>query len=651
MLTKTLFKLAIECPVKVHYARDRRYVNARMDDEFLEALAKGGHQVGALAKLMFRAGDPEAVEILSRDRNEQLAQTRELLARDSVTVFEGTASADNLLIRADVLAKRGRVVDLVEVKAKSWDSREDSLIGLTARQAPIRPEWEPYVYDLAFQHHVLSQAFPELEFRPAFLFVDKSRVNSVPGLGTKIRWVGGDDHNAVEIDPDFDIATLDPPLLIHVDAAEAVQRAKSIVRPRKGRPALEFYPLIEAAANSLASGIRPEPHLSSVCKSCEFYCPPTQRAADRCSGWAECMEARFGRAADRPREESIFGFYEQSPTEKYLAAGRLWMSELEEDDLEVKPGDGSISRSERQSLQWLEVKHRNTALEVLRQPVTDAMGDWRFPLHFIDFETAAPALPFHAGMRPYQHILFQFSHHVVESDGQTRHANECLVVDGAESPSIEVVRRLRDAIGNDQGTVIHWYPHERTILKSVRDEIEAAGPEDAAGLIEFLDGLGLEKDARGRMFDLGRLVARCVFLPGTGGSSSMKRFLPAALRLSNTVRARYAEPIYGTPELPSLNFTAKAWVIEGGDGVLDPYKLLDPLFTDNELSDALAELELREGEFVANGAAAMIAYATLQDPRLPESDKNSLKAQLKRYCELDTLAMVMVYEALREWAR
>jgi len=27
------------------------------------------------------------------------------------------------------------------------------------------------------------------------------------------------------------------------------------------------------------------------------------------------------------------------------------------------------------------------------------------------------------------------------------------------------------------------------------------------------------------------------------------------------------------------------------------------------------------------------------------------QGQLKRYCELDTLAMVMVYEALREWVR
>lgn len=651
MLTKTLFKLAMECPVKVHYARDRRYVNVRMDDEFLEALAEGGHQVGVLAKEMFRGEDPGAVEIVSRDRNEQLAQTRELLSRDSVTVFEGTAAVDNLLIRADVLVKRGRVVDLVEVKAKSWDPQEDSLIGLTSRQSPIRPKWEPYVYDLAFQHHVLSHAFPELEFRPAFLFVDKTQTNSVSGLGQKIRVVGIDDRKEVEVDPDFDVAEIALPLLVRVEAAEAVQRAKSIVRLREGRPALKFYQLIDSAATSLASGIRPDPHLSGVCKSCEFYCPAAERTQEHRSGWAECMEARFGPVIDRPREESIFGFYEKSPIEKHLRAGHLWMSELDEDDLEVKPGNGSISRSERQSLQWLEVKHGNTALEILREPVAEAMSHWRFPLHFIDFETAAPALPFHAGLRPYQHILFQFSHHVIEAGGRVRHASEALVVDGTECPSIEVVRRLRDAIGQDEGTVFHWYEHERTVLRSVYEEIDATGPQDSASLKEFLDSLGVEKGAVGRMFDLGRFVSRCVFLPGTGGSSSMKRFLPATLRLSKTVRTRYAEPIYGTPDFPSLNFAAKTWVIEDEKGPLDPYRLLAPIFTDSDVRHALEELERTKGDYIANGAAAMIAYSTLQDPRVPESDKATLKLQLKRYCELDTLAMVMVYEALQEWVQ
>jgi hypothetical protein len=45
----------------------------------------------------------------------------------------------------------------------------------------------------------------------------------------------------------------------------------------------------------------------------------------------------------------------------------------------------------------------------------------------------------------------------------------------------------------------------------------------------------------------------------------------------------------------------------------------------------------------------MVAYGELQQRDLPADERRRLEGQLKRYCELDTLAMVMVYEALREW--
>lgn len=56
----------------------------------------------------------------------------------------------------------------------------------------------------------------------------------------------------------------------------------------------------------------------------------------------------------------------------------------------------------------------------------------------------------------------------------------------------------------------------------------------------------------------------------------------------------------------------------------------------------------KEGEVVANVAAAIIAYAEPQDPRMSPEERGRLEGQLKRYCERDTLAIVMVYEAIRE---
>lgn len=303
----------------------------------------------------------------------------------------------------------------------------------------------------------------------------------------------------------------------------------------------------------------------------------------------------------------------------------------------------------RQELQWREIGQGDTELYLNDRALRPAMEAWQFPLHFIDFETSRPALPYHVGNRPYQQTLFQFSHHEMQPDGSLRHATQVLLTEGIEPPSIEVTRQLRAAIGRDRGTVLHWYPHERSVLGDVAEEISARNPSDARELLQFLDDLGLEKDAGKRLFDMGRMIEDQVFLPGTGGSSSMKKFLPAVLRHSSTLRARYSQPVYGTMAMPSFNFVNQTWIVEHEGVATDPYKLLSPLFDDHEVNDALQRLESGEGEVVANGAKAMIAYATLLDPALPQAQRDAMRRQLLRYCELDTLAMVMVYQALVEW--
>ena len=106
-LCKSRFKLALECPTKVFYSLDERYVDTKEEDEFLQALADGGFQVGALAKAMYRAEDPDAVEVTVKGDDAQVEQTAELLARENVTIFEGTIRHGNLLARVDVLRKRG----------------------------------------------------------------------------------------------------------------------------------------------------------------------------------------------------------------------------------------------------------------------------------------------------------------------------------------------------------------------------------------------------------------------------------------------------------------------------------------------------------------------------------------------------------------
>lgn len=52
-LTKSRFKLALECMTKLYYTKKEDYADESLDDPFLEALAEGGFQVGELAKYLF----------------------------------------------------------------------------------------------------------------------------------------------------------------------------------------------------------------------------------------------------------------------------------------------------------------------------------------------------------------------------------------------------------------------------------------------------------------------------------------------------------------------------------------------------------------------------------------------------------------------
>ena len=51
---------------------------------------------------------------------------------------------------------------------------------------------------------------------------------------------------------------------------------------------------------------------------------------------------------------------------------------------------------------------------------------------------------------------------------------------------------------------------------------------------------------------------------------------------------------------------------------------------------------------ITQGGAATMAYARLQFEELSSANRSSIEAALRRYCELDTLAMVMIYEAWRQ---
>ena len=110
-LTKSRFKLAVECPTKLYYTGKKEYANKSLENPFLEALAQGGYQVGELAKYYYPGGH----NIHTLDYDEALEQTNRLLEQDEVVIYEAAVKHDNLFIRVDVLIKSGLSITLIEV--------------------------------------------------------------------------------------------------------------------------------------------------------------------------------------------------------------------------------------------------------------------------------------------------------------------------------------------------------------------------------------------------------------------------------------------------------------------------------------------------------------------------------------------------------
>jgi hypothetical protein len=65
------------------------------------------------------------------------------------------------------------------------------------------------------------------------------------------------------------------------------------------------------------------------------------------------------------------------------------------------------------------------------------------------------------------------------------------------------------------------------------------------------------------------------------------------------------------------------------------------------ISQEEIEARLSNIDNIDDGGAALTAYGKIQYTDMTEKEREDISEALKRYCELDTLAMVMIYEHLK----
>jgi hypothetical protein len=659
-LTKSRFKLALECVTQLFYTgKKQEYPDKKIDNEFLLALAKGGYQVAELAKYYFCDNpEKENITISTIDYDEALKETAKRLNNSGkVVISEAAFKFKNLFVRVDLLVREENILHVYEVKAKSI-GKDDSF--LNSNGTKIKTEWTEYLYDIAFQRFVIKNSLSDtnLQVKTHLLLVNKDITTNTSGLHQNFKVYSDDGRIKVIVKEGLTRNDLGTQLLIPIPTDYIIDKIENeFPVPTDLQDNLTFENFIWRAAEIYANDERVFTPIGSKCKECSFFIDGND-AADMRSGFNECWKAATGLSTlDRALVTELWNGYSgpRSYATELVNANKYFLHSIEEAD--IVPNNSQVSSTGltphlRRMEQINREKKQTSESYFDADGLKTEMANWKYPLHMIDFETSAVAIPFFKGMNPYEGIAFQFSHHTISEDWEVKHETQYLCFDPGRFPNFEFVRNLKIALSKDRGTIFRYHNHENTYLNLISRQLQnhPDSPNDRDDLMTFISEITHDSSngVRGArdMVDLYKIVLQFYYSPLAKGSNSLKKILPAIITESDFLKEKYGRPgVYGREkEVGSLNFEDHIWIRP--DANFNPYKTLPRVFENYDV-EAL-DLLVKDMEALADGGTAMGAYNYLQFSEIPVDQRKLISDSLLRYCELDTLAMVMVLEAWRD---
>lgn len=240
-------------------------------------------------------------------------------------------------------------------------------------------------------------------------------------------------------------------------------------------------------------------------------------------------------------------------------------------DLRDIPDDFHLSQKQRKHVELA----RANAPVIDREAIIAKMDSWEYPLHFLDYETFAYAIPQFEDVRPFQQMVFQYSLHSIQAPGGELEHREFLS-HGDDAPPRSVAESLRDSMSGGIGTVFVWY---ESFEKTRNTEMAEMYPD----LKDFFN------EVNEKTYDLMKIFSENLYVhPDFRGRTSIKKILPVLV--------------------PSLRY---------------------------------------EGLGIPDGLTATIKWFHAAKWKISDAERLTIFNDLLEYCELDTKAMVEIYNVLR----
>lgn len=618
--TKHLFRTGLECPTRLYYYANN-YPENREALPFIAHYRYNKQQLINLARCSFAKG----ISIGSSSLETSFEETKKKLKKKRTVLFDAVFLHDRFKASVPILEKHGKEVNIYHVQIKAFRPDKQRI---SNQKGEIYTKWKSYILDFAFQLHVIRKSYPGWNIQPYLLLPVKYAYAKTDQLHKTIKLINKGEINPRKTSVD------EEEILAKVDVSEEIERVisgKEFEEPFAGESLEE---VLQKMCHYFYGKKKYPVKIGSKCKGCEFRIERERVEEGEKSGFVECWNSIFDKNLDKNYIPLVFNLIGPG-TKDWVQRDIYFQENVPEGEFyglnTINTSGGRISEKHRQSLQIMQAKGEQVPEELVKPRLYQELDRWDYPVHFLDFEAGNYVIPIRKDRRPYHLVVFQYSCHTLHRDGSWEHREWIDDLNGAY-PNYELIRRLKEIPQIEEGTLVQYSNFERNALKTIRKELlhEQDSVHDAGELTEWISGIIERNDSSHKsgpyLSDLSRLVKSYYYNSEMEDSLSIKDVLQSIMAISPRLKNVYTKPY------SSSNYDSTIWWQSDNKGTaMSPYRLM---LNDNEKQD----------EGVRRGTEAMVVYASLLSEDLSPGDRERYRKALLRYCELDTLAMVMIYQ-------
>ncbi|MGK7913674.1 MAG: DUF2779 domain-containing protein [Synechococcus sp.] len=226
-------------------------------------------------------------------------------------------------------------------------------------------------------------------------------------------------------------------------------------------------------------------------------CPDTD-IGDRCHKPNPCpFQSHCWQHVPQPSIFSIPRLNAKKKAELY-GQGILQLSDV--------PDDYPLSEKQRE---YVTVSNER-AIRIDLDGIAALLTELEYPIHFLDFETINPAIPYFEGLKPYEQYPFQYSCHILHANGTVEHVE--FLHTSTTDPRQPLAQSLADCL-HPHGAIVAY---SASFEKGVMQKLAATVPEVSAPL----------ESAIARLWDQLDIFRNHYQHPDFQGSNSIKRVFP-----------------------------------------------------------------------------------------------------------------------------